>query len=179
MLFLKYYICKMHNIILRTATIKDLPILQLWDEQQHNIDADPKDDWNWETELQYYPPWREQLVAELDGRPIGFIQIIDPKEEETHYWGDIAANLRAIDIWIGMADDIGKGYGTIMMHLAIARCFANPDVTGILIDPLVSNEKAIRFYQRIGYRFVENRYFGDDECAVHILKRDLYIQSDS
>lgn len=167
----------MHNITLRTATIHDLPILQLWDEQQHNIDADPSDDWDWETELQYYPAWREQLMAELDGRPIGFIQIIDPREEETHYWGDVAPNLRAIDIWMGMADDIGKGYGTVMMQLAIARCFADSAVTAILIDPLVSNVKAIRFYQRMGYRFVEYRRFGNDDCAVHILERADYLAS--
>ena len=36
------------------------------------------------------------LIAEVDGRPIGFLQIIDPAREETQYWRDVAANLQRI-----------------------------------------------------------------------------------
>ncbi|MFZ5971689.1 MAG: GNAT family N-acetyltransferase [Bacteroidota bacterium] len=158
-------------ISLRPATIQDLDVLRHWDEQPHNIDADPNDDWNWEVELQREPPWREQLIAELDGRPIGFLQIIDPLEEETHYWGAVEPNLRAIDIWMGEANDIGKGYGTVMMQQAIARCFQNPAVKAILIDPLVSNTKAIRFYERLGFQQIERRMFGEDDCYVYRLDR--------
>src|SRR5215210_6835221 len=103
---------------LRKATLDDLSLLQHWDEQPHNIAADPNDDWNWETELGLNQDWREQLIAELDGRPIGFIQIIDPAKEDSHYWGDVPNNLRAIDIWIGEKEDLAKGYGTEMMRLA-------------------------------------------------------------
>jgi hypothetical protein len=94
---------------LRPATSADLDLLRHWDEQPHVIASDPNDDWHWEEELDRTPDWRKQLVAEIDGRPIGFIQIIDPAREESHYWGDIAENLRAIDIWIGEATDLGKG----------------------------------------------------------------------
>lgn len=158
-------------IRLRPATIDDLPLLLHWDEQQHVIDSDPTDDWNWEQELLQEPPWREQLMAELDGRPIGFVQIIDPAQEETHYWGDVPENLRAIDIWIGLAADLGKGYGTQMMQLAIDRCFAHPEVTAILIDPLSSNTRAHRFYERLGFRFVEQKILGESDTFVYQLSR--------
>ena len=162
----------MPEITLRTATINDLELLRHWDKQTHVIASDPDDDWEWETELLYNPEWREQLVAELDSRPIGFVQIIDPKEEETHYWGnDIEENLRAIDIWIGEADDLGKGYGTQMMKLAIDRCFASPDVAAIIIDPLSSNTRAIKFYEKLGFIFAEKRVFGEHECHVMKLER--------
>lgn len=162
------------KIILRPATISDLALLQHWDAQPHTVASDPNDDWNWEVELNRNPPWREQLIAELNGRPIGFIQIIDPLLEETHYWGDTAANQRAIDIWIGEATDLGKGYGTIMMQLAIERCFAAKEVTQILIDPLVSNTRAHKFYERIGFEFVEPRKFNDDDCYVYRLTRERW-----
>lgn len=162
------------NIFLRPATIEDLPILLHWDEQPHVIAADPDDDWNWEEELPHEPDWREQLLAELDGRPIGFLQIIDPELEETHYWGNVAPNLRAIDIWIGEAGDLGKGYGTVMMQLALDRCFANTEVTEVLIDPLTSNHRAIKFYQRLGFAFVEERQFDDVMCQVHSFKREKW-----
>lgn len=160
-----------NSIILREATITDLPTLLHWDEQPHVIAADPDDDWNWEFELRRFPPWRQQLVAELRGRPIGFIQIIDPAREETQYWGRVPDNLRAIDIWIGELSDTGKGYGSEMMRLAINRCFADEEVEAILIDPLVSNVSAIRFYERLGFRFVERKQFGDSDCLVYRLNR--------
>lgn len=156
---------------LRCATPADLALLQHWDEQPHVIDSDPNDDWHWDVELERAPDWREQLIAEIDGRPIGFIQIIDPAREDSRYWGDVPANLRAIDIWIGEETDLGKGYGTQMMQLAIARCFADPVVTAILIDPLSNNTRAHRFYERLGFQFVEHRRFGDDDCSVYRLDR--------
>lgn len=162
---------------LRPATPADLGLLRRWDEQPHVIASDPNDDWSWETELNRTPDWREQLIAELDGRPIGFIQIIDPAREESRYWGDVPADLRAVDIWIGEASDLGKGYGTKMMQLALARCFADQDVSAVLIDPLASNMRAHRFYERLGFQFVERRRFGEDECLVYRLDRAKYAQS--
>ena len=159
------------KITLRHADINDLKLVQYWDEQPHVIASDPDDDWNWEYELPRTVKWREQLIAELSGRPIGFIQIIDPALEEWHYWGDVPQNLRAIDIWIGEKDDLNKGYGTIMMNLAITRCFNDKKVTAILIDPLESNKDAIRFYERIGFKFVERRRFNESDCCVYQLSR--------
>ena len=132
---------------------------------------DLNDDWNWGVELARNPEWREQLIGEVDGRPVGFVQIIDPAVEETHYWGDVPASLRAIDIWIGEADDLSRGYGTAVMELAIARCFSVPEITVILIDPLASSTAAHRFYERLGFRFVEQRQFGEDLCFVYRLDR--------
>lgn len=159
------------SMILRSATPADLGLLRHWDRQPHVIAADPNDDWGWEQELSRQPDWREQLIAELDGRPIGFVQIIDPAREDSHYWGSVPDNLRAIDIWIGEAGDLGCGYGTRMMTLALQKCFAPPEVTAVLIDPLASNVRAHRFYERLGFRFVERRQFGDDDCFVYRLHR--------
>jgi len=164
------------GITLRAAHIDDLQILLHWDKQQHVIDADPDDDWDWAHELRQFPKWREQLMAELDGRPLGFIQIIDPYLEDTHYWGEIEQNLRAIDIWIGEQKDLNRGYGTEMMRQAIERCFTPPEVTKVLIDPLVTNVKAIRFYERMGFEFVEHRDFEGSHCAVYQLKRSQWYR---
>lgn len=167
----------MTTILLRPATIQDLAILEKWDSQPHVVDSDPNDGWNWAVELTRTVAWREQLIAEADGRPIGFIQIIDPHEEETHYWGAIAQNQRAIDIWIGAPNDLGKGYGTTMMQLALARCFDVPAVTAVWIDPLESNHRAHRFYERLGFQFVEHRTFGEDLCRVYKLSRNKFFKN--
>lgn len=158
---------------LRPATLDDLDLLRRWDEQPHVIACDPSedDDWAWEVELARHPDWREQLIGEIDGRAVGFVQVIDPACEESHYWGDVPPDQRAIDIWIGEEADLGKGYGTAMMRLALARCFAGAGVSAVLVDPLSVSGRAHRFYERLGFRFVERRQFGEDDCHVYRLDR--------
>lgn len=165
-------------ISLRKASIHDLSLLKFWDEQPHVISSDPNDDWDWENELTQEPEWREQLIAEIDGKPMGFIQIIDPAKEESHYWGDIGENKRAVDIWIGPLEYLGKGYGTEMMSLALDRCFSDQKVTEVLIDPLESNTRAIEFYKKVGFRFLEKRTFNTDECIVLSIAREDWISKD-
>ncbi len=160
----------MNQFSFRKATINDLELLQHWDKQPHVINSDPND-WDWETDLLNESPFSEKLIAMLENKPIGFVQIIDPANEETHYWGDVEENLRAIDIWIGEAKNLNKGYGTQIMNLATARCFSDELVKAIIIDPLTSNKDAIRFYKRFGFSFVEYRTFGTDECSVLRLNR--------
>jgi aminoglycoside 6'-N-acetyltransferase len=159
--------------ILRSATAADLPLLRHWCEQSHVLACGVRnDEWQWEQELGRARDGREQLIAELDGRPIGFVQIIDPAREESRHWGDVPAGLRAVDIWLGDAADLGKGHGKRIMAIALARCFADPSVTAVLVDPLARNLRAHRFYQRLGFRFVERRRFDDDDCFVLRLDRD-------
>lgn len=164
----------MPELILRPATPDDLARLQVWDDEPHVLESDPNDDWGWETELARTVDWREQLIAEVDGVPIGFVQIIDPAREDSHYWGEIDADLRAIDIWIGEAAYLGQGYGTRMMTLAIERCFADPIVSAIVIDPLASNRRAQRFYARLGFAVEGPRRFGLDDCLVMRLRRETW-----
>ena len=162
---------------LRQAVSADIPLLRHWDEQPH-VQASGVEDWDWEDLLATDPDWREMLVAEENGRPVGFLQIIDPARDEDHYWGDCGPDLRAIDIWIGAIEDTGRGLGTQMMRAAFARCFADASVRAILIDPLATNTAAHRFYRRLGFAFVERRRFGGDDCFVFELTRARWRQGD-
>lgn len=163
-------------ITLRPALPVDCGLLSQWDQEEHVVASDPNDDWNWTEELHRRPAWREQLIAESEGIPIGFLQIIDPAQEDSHYWGDISGGKRAIDLWIGSSEHLGRGFGTEMMTLALNKCFSDPAVHEVLVDPLHDNHGAIRFYRRLGFRFRENRYFGADYCAVHSIARDDWIK---
>jgi aminoglycoside 6'-N-acetyltransferase len=145
---------------LRPAKPSDLAFLRYWDTKPHVIAATGGvANWEWETELAHVPDGRELLIAEIDERPVGFIQIMDPARDETQYWGEAEPGIRAIDIWIGEEADLGRGYGTEMMRLTLDRCFAEPAVKAVLIDPLASNTRAHRFYERLGFRAVERRTF--------------------
>ena len=87
----------------------------------------------------------------MEGTPVGFLQIIDPARDESHYWGECQDGLRAIDIWIGEEAYVGRGFGKEMMELALQRCFADERVNAILIDPMASNPRARRFYEKLGF----------------------------
>jgi aminoglycoside 6'-N-acetyltransferase len=167
-------------LTVRQATPSDTLVLESWDDEPSVI-ACTTDDPNaaqafpgaiWGEEIAMASPVSSYFIAELDGRPIGAMQVIDPHLEPTHYWGDCEPNLRAIDIWIGDEADRSRGLGAAMMHAVMARCFADPAVAGIIIDPLASNTRAHFFYQRLGFRPLGRRIFNDeDDCLVHRLDR--------
>lgn len=160
---------------LRPATPPDAPLLRYWDMKPHVIAATGSDGaFDWETELPRQLDWRELLIAEIEARAVGVMQIIDPAREETRYWGSVEADLRAIDIWIGEEADLGRGYGTQMMRLALARCFADARVRAVLVDPLVSNRRAHPFYERLGFSRIDRRIFGSDDCFVYRLERQMW-----
>jgi aminoglycoside 6'-N-acetyltransferase len=160
---------------LRPATPADLVLLTSWNTKPHVVAARGEDGaFDWDGELGRDPPWRELLIAEESGRAIGVMQIIDPAEEETHYWGEIEGGLRAIDIWIGEESDLGQGCGTEMMRLALDRCFSNAAVVAVLVDPLARNSRACRFYERLGFGPIGPRTFGNDECIVYRLDRHAW-----
>jgi len=163
-------------IALRPAAAADAELLAYWDTKPHVIAATGDDDSeDWVAYFAERSDWRWTFVAEDDGRPVGLVQLIDPAVEETHYWGEIEPNLRALDIWIGEEADLGRGFGTAMMRLAIEECFADPDVTAIVIDPLESNVDARRFYGRLGFREIGPRRFGTDDCLVYRLERGDWL----
>lgn len=98
-------------IRLRVANVGDIPTLKKWDADVEVWTLGGADgSFDWDTEVPRLVDWREMLVAEHDGRPIGFIQICDATNEETHYWGDIGLGAMAIDIWIGDTADRNHGY---------------------------------------------------------------------
>jgi aminoglycoside 6'-N-acetyltransferase len=167
------------RITLRPATLADVPTLDRWDRDPDVISATSDDPdaekafegAYWPDELAMQSDVYRYYIAELEGRAIGGMQIIDPLREPTHYWGEVEPDLRAVDIWIGDASDRGQGHGEQMMRLAFEICFGDPAVTAILIDPLESNERAHRFYRRLGFEPVGRQTFGEDDCLVHRLTR--------
>ncbi len=159
------------KITLRKANLSDLRLLQYWDQQQHVIDSNPGGGWDWETELNQNCDWCIPYISEMDGQAIGFLQIVDPAGDPSNYWGIRSIGYRAIDIWIGEANNLNIGIGTIMMNIAIARCFEDKKVTSILVDPLFTNTKAQRFYQRLGFKHIETKVLGEDKSCVYRLDR--------
>jgi aminoglycoside 6'-N-acetyltransferase len=155
-------------VVLRRAVTADVPLLERWDEDPDVADSGGDDDnFDWGFEVPREVDWREILVAEADGEAVGVVVLIDAAREETHYWGDsVEPGAWAIDIWIGEERDRSRGIGRQMMEGALARCFGPHGAPVVLIDPLTTNVRAIRFYERMGFSHVGPRRFGEDDCSV-------------
>jgi len=157
------------TIAMRRATNGDIDLLRCWEHADHVapvIGTGPG--WEWETEINV--DWQEVWVCEVDDSPIGVVILLDAAGEPCHYWDTeterVSPTTFAIDIWIGVQDAIGRGYGTAMMQHAIARAFDVHGALRIVIDPLITNERAISFYRSLGFVEVGPRRFGNDDCLV-------------
>lgn len=159
----------MRTLRLRPATLDDVEVLEGWDEDPAVRDpALVGGWWDWSVELAEGAPWVERLIAEDDGRAIGFVQLLDTAGEPSGYWGDDAApGVWAIDLWIGDVADRGRGYGKRIMHLALDRCVTVHGATAVLVDPLASNIDAHRFYRACGLGLMGERVLDGDRCLVH------------
>lgn len=160
---------------LRLATRDDLPLLERWDRDPavQAATGGGDDDWTWDDSfaLDGYDAFLFEVDEGGALRPVGVVQILDPHRDATRYWGDVPPGIRALDLWIGAPEDRGRGLGAAMLRAAVARCFADPDVREVWLDPLASNVRACRFYEREGFRLVGPRRFGEDDCLVYRLSR--------
>lgn len=169
-------------VTLRAATAADAALLAAWDREPHVIACSSDNPMaevafegnDWTDELTHSAYELTYVMAEVEGRPVGVMAICDPHTEPSHYWGEVEPDLRAIDIWIGPTEWLNRGVGTVMMTGMIDRCFSEPQVKAIIIDPLNTNTNAHRFYQQLGFEVVGRRMFDEDDCLVHRLERAVW-----
>lgn len=163
-------------LTLRSMRIDDVALLERWDDDPDvaaALGGRGADWYDWRAELGRDVAWRELLIAEEDGRPIGFVQLIDAVEEETHYWGDPEPGTWAIDVWIGSPRDRSRGLGTDLMRAAIGRTFESHGAATIVVDPAVTNPRAIAFYRRLGFEPIGERAVDGDVCLVMRVSRPV------
>lgn len=98
-------------------------------------------------------PQVDAYVVHLDGRPIGFIQAYVAAMAGDGWWPDITdPGVVGIDQFIGDADVLNRGVGTAMVTAFVERLLARPGVTMLQVDPSPDNARAIRSYEKVGFR---------------------------
>jgi aminoglycoside 6'-N-acetyltransferase len=98
----------------------------------------------------------EPLIVELDGRPIGYVQSYDPHLEDNHPYQDQPFGTLGIDISIGEPGLVGKGHGSAIVSRFTDLLFSE-GVPRVIIDPDPSNRRAIRAYEKAGFREFDRR----------------------
>ncbi|MFF8385925.1 GNAT family N-acetyltransferase [Streptomyces kanasensis] len=149
----------------RRLTEQDFPLLRSWLEQPHVARW-----WNHETSVEavsrdFGPAARgeepsEDLLAHLDGRPIGLVQRCRLSDYPA-YWAEIAtlveppAGAVTIDYLIGEPRDVGRGLGPRMIRSAVRAIWEDhPDAPCVLVPVSVANRASWRALEKAGLRRV-------------------------
>ena len=111
-------------------------------------------------------------IALLEGRPIGYAQSYVAKGSGGGWWEGIDdPGVRGIDQFLCDASDLGKGLGTRMVKAFVERLFSDPAVTRIQTDPDPANARAIRCYEKAGFRAVKTIVTPDGKALYMIRDR--------
>ena len=94
-------------------------------------------------------------IASLDGRPLGFAQSYVAMGSGGGWWEEVTdPGVRGIDQFLCEPGDLGKGLGTQLVKTLVALLFEDPAVTRVQVDPDPANARAIRCYEKAGFRAV-------------------------
>jgi len=117
----------------------------------------------WEDLLRRSPQTHAVIVA--DGTPVGYVCWQRPPRDELEAAGltDLPEDLVDIDILIGEPECLGLGVGPKALRLLVAKLREDPLVTFAGLGTSVSNQRAIRAYEKAGFRLF--REFEDPECG--------------
>ncbi len=96
----------------------------------------------------------EAFIAVRAGVPCGFIQSYTPAAcHEDGWWLDEHdSGVRGIDQFLCEGDGLGRGLGTRMVSAFVRRLLTDPAVTRVQTDPSPNNGRAIRCYEKSGFR---------------------------
>lgn len=104
----------------------------------------------------------EPLIVELKGRPIAYLQSYDPHLEDGHPYADQPFGTLGIDLTIGEPELIGIGHGPAILRQFAEELFEE-GAPRVIIDPDPANARAIRAYEKAGFRPIGRRtsQYGD------------------
>jgi len=108
---------------------------------------------------QRFPPEKHAVIA-ADGSPVGYLCWQTPPQDELEAAGlaDLPEDLVDIDICIGETDFIDREVGPRSLGLLLARLRADPSVSFAGVGTSVSNKRAIRAFEKTGFRLFREFY---------------------
>lgn len=105
------------------------------------------------------------FIVQHDQEPVAFLQYYRISDHpryaslvgaEPHDYG--------MDLFIGRDDQIGRGIGTQIVAAALKELiFAQADAKRCLVGPSPENQRAIRCYEKCGFRYVKTVLTNDTE----------------
>ncbi|MFL5402408.1 MAG: GNAT family N-acetyltransferase [Gemmatimonadales bacterium] len=120
------------------------------------------------------PSTTRPYIALGDGSPIGYIQSYVAMGAGGGWWpNEQDPGVRGIDQFLADAGQLGSGLGTAMVRAFVEQLFTDPAVTRIQTDPEPHNRRAVRSYQKAGFRIVGEVNTPDGRSLLMICERRL------
>jgi aminoglycoside 6'-N-acetyltransferase len=141
------------GFVIRNVKPADLDQLAAWISGDPNLDFFDRRDTR--EALENYFDEREQeicCIAEYGGRAIGYIEFY-PSRLWVYVYGDSSDERPwGIDVFVGLPADRNQGLGSRMIKVVAMHLFQGRKATRIVIDPEAWNERAIRCYEKVGFK---------------------------
>lgn len=168
------------KIRIRTMVPDDAAVLLKWMTDMRVLEFYEGRDKRYTEELIYEDFFEEdddaaiKVILEYGGKPIGYGQIYEILDE---YYGEYEYENRGetvygIDQFIGEPDYWNRGIGTEYLKLVLKFLREEKRADAVILDPHQDNARAIRCYQKAGFRIIKNL----PEHELHEGKmRDCYL----
>jgi aminoglycoside 6'-N-acetyltransferase len=138
--------------VFRPMTAADLPLVRRWLAEPHVAQ------WWGDTCEQFElvsgdleVEAMDQFIVATDARPFGYIQCYDPEVWPDNGLGDHPKGTRGIDQFIGELAMVDRGHGSAFIRAFVDRLLAS-GTPRVITDPDPANARAIRAYEKAGFR---------------------------
>jgi len=143
------------DIPLMARWLSDPQVLRYYEGRDQSFDED-------RVREKYFAAERskiEQLLVLYENSPIGYAQIypLDADERADYGYTDTRSGgaLYGIDLFIGETACWDRGIGTRLVALLTRHAVEAHGAAVVTLDPRVENARAVRCYQKAGYRIVK------------------------
>lgn len=170
----------MKNIVFKPMNNADIPLWQVWIKKPH-----VKDVWfidGYETADYIYQKivgngYDYPFIIMLNEKPIGYIVGCDLYAYRTlcetpkGLFANEKPSVFCMDLFIAEEDYLNKGYGTEIVKQFAEKLFTEFKAKIIYIDPSLTNKRAIRCYEKAGFKFLKIANDGIVDCYVMQLEK--------
>jgi aminoglycoside 6'-N-acetyltransferase-1b/aminoglycoside 6'-N-acetyltransferase-2 len=165
-------------VSLRLMTDDDLPMFHDWLNRPHIVEW-----WGGvrpslqEVIDEYRPHALAQqnvtpYIGLLDGAPFAYAQSYVALGAGGGWWEDETdPGVRGIDQSIADPELLGKGLGTLLVRSMVDLLFRDPRVSKVQTDPAPTNLRAIRCYEKAGFRKVGGIVTPDGPAIYMVIDR--------
>lgn len=135
-----------------------IPLLRKWLKEPHVAEfwQETEDEEKFRDKFLGKLPERgvSAFVILVDSKLIGYIQYYDACKVGGGWWPDAEEGTFGIDQFIGDPDMVGKGLGTEIIKRFVENIFLLSKVSQIITDPEPMNKRAIRAYEKVGFKSI-------------------------
>lgn len=168
------------NITFRKLEFSDLPLMHRWLNKPYVHEWYDRDKQNTIKEItqRYGPKIKGEKPTDCylvlhDNVPFGYIQTY--KVNDWPEFGDYVGYedfTASIDLFIGEENFTGKGLGSIMLQTFLKTIvFSNgSNIETCIIGPEPNNKRAIRAYEKVGFRYVKTVQIPNEEQPTYIME---------